>query len=91
MRSVTKLFFVPAGLPGMGKSTLAKNIRLTIEEQEELLTVSTNEDSVILDKKTEDFIKCGRRWVTAFITINLIGLTAYMIWVEMHFDPAGRG
>ena len=32
MRSVTKLFFVPVGLPGMGKSTLAKNIRLTIEK-----------------------------------------------------------
>jgi len=32
MRDVTKIFFVPVGLPGMGKSTLAKNIRLTIEK-----------------------------------------------------------
>lgn len=31
MRQVQKLFFVPVGLPGMGKSTLAKNIRLSIE------------------------------------------------------------
>ena len=31
MRPVTKLFFVPVGLPGMGKSTLAKNIRYSIE------------------------------------------------------------
>lgn len=31
MRHVQKLFFVPVGLPGMGKSTLAKNIRLSIE------------------------------------------------------------
>jgi len=31
MRQVQKLFFVPVGLPGMGKSTLAKNIRLAIE------------------------------------------------------------
>ena len=32
MHSVKKLFFVPVGLPGMGKSTLAKNIRLSIEK-----------------------------------------------------------
>ena len=32
MRPVTKLFFVPVGLPGMGKSTLAKNMRTTIEK-----------------------------------------------------------
>ena len=32
MRQVQKLFFVPVGLPGMGKSTLAKNIRLSIEK-----------------------------------------------------------
>lgn len=30
MNHVTKLFFVPVGLPGMGKSTLAKNMRNTI-------------------------------------------------------------
>jgi tRNA uridine 5-carbamoylmethylation protein Kti12 len=27
MSQVKKLFFVPVGLPGMGKSTLAKHIR----------------------------------------------------------------
>jgi len=32
MRQCQKLFFVPVGLPGMGKSTLAKNIRLSIEK-----------------------------------------------------------
>ena len=32
MHRVKKLFFVPVGLPGMGKSTLAKNIRLTVEK-----------------------------------------------------------
>ena len=32
MRTVSKIFFVPVGLPGMGKSTLAKNIRLAVEE-----------------------------------------------------------
>ena len=32
MRQVQKLFFVPVGLPGMGKSTLAKNIRLSVEK-----------------------------------------------------------
>ena len=31
MRHVQKLFFVPVGLPGMGKSTLAKNIRLSVQ------------------------------------------------------------
>lgn len=31
MLNVKKLFFVPVGLPGMGKSTLAKNIRLSVE------------------------------------------------------------
>jgi len=28
MHQVKKLFFVPVGLPGMGKSTLAKHIKL---------------------------------------------------------------
>jgi len=32
MHSVKKLFFVPVGLPGMGKSTLAKNIKFSIEK-----------------------------------------------------------
>lgn len=32
MRDVTQIFFVPVGLPGMGKSTLAKNIRMTIQK-----------------------------------------------------------
>jgi len=32
MHQVKKLFFVPVGLPGMGKSTLAKNIRFSIEK-----------------------------------------------------------
>jgi broad-specificity NMP kinase len=32
MHNITKLFFVPVGLPGMGKSTLAKNIRLSIQQ-----------------------------------------------------------
>ena len=27
MQTVKKLFFIPVGLPGMGKSTLAKHIR----------------------------------------------------------------
>ena len=27
MQTVKKIFFVPVGLPGMGKSTLAKHIR----------------------------------------------------------------
>ena len=31
MQHIRKLFFVPVGLPGMGKSTLAKNIKNTIE------------------------------------------------------------
>lgn len=30
MRNVNKLFFIPVGLPGMGKSTLAKHIKKTI-------------------------------------------------------------
>ena len=32
MLNVKKLFFVPVGLPGMGKSTLAKHIRQTTEK-----------------------------------------------------------
>ncbi len=32
MHSVKKIFFVPVGLPGMGKSTLAKHIRLATEK-----------------------------------------------------------
>ena len=31
MQHVKKLFFVPIGLPGMGKSTLSKHIKLAIE------------------------------------------------------------
>ena len=31
MKHITKLFFVPVGLPGMGKSTLAKHIRMSVE------------------------------------------------------------
>lgn len=31
MHSVKKLFFIPVGLPGMGKSTLAKHIRQATE------------------------------------------------------------
>ena len=30
--STKKLFLVPVGLPGMGKSTLAKNFRKAIEK-----------------------------------------------------------
>ena len=36
MHSVKKLFFVPVGLPGMGKSTLAKNMRLAIQTHMQL-------------------------------------------------------
>jgi len=32
MQTVKKIFFVPVGLPGMGKSTLAKHIRLAAEK-----------------------------------------------------------
>lgn len=32
MNAVKKIFFVPVGLPGMGKSTLAKHIRLATEK-----------------------------------------------------------
>ena len=32
MHQVKKLFFVPVGLPGMGKSTLAKHIRQAIQK-----------------------------------------------------------
>jgi hypothetical protein len=31
MQHVKRLFFVPIGLPGMGKSTLSKHIKLAIE------------------------------------------------------------
>jgi tRNA uridine 5-carbamoylmethylation protein Kti12 len=31
MQSVKKIFFIPVGLPGMGKSTFAKHVRQTIE------------------------------------------------------------
>ena len=31
MQHITKLFFVPVGLPGMGKSTLSKHIKLAVE------------------------------------------------------------
>lgn len=42
MNHVTKLFFVPVGLPGMGKSTLAKNMRNTILKN---LTVKSQQAS----------------------------------------------
>lgn len=32
MNAIKKIFFVPVGLPGMGKSTLAKHIRLSTEK-----------------------------------------------------------
>ena len=31
MAHVKKIYFIPVGLPGMGKSTLAKRLRQTIE------------------------------------------------------------
>jgi tRNA uridine 5-carbamoylmethylation protein Kti12 len=31
MQHIKRLFFVPVGLPGMGKSTLSKHIKLAIE------------------------------------------------------------
>jgi predicted kinase len=31
MQSVKKIFFIPVGLPGMGKSTFAKHVRQTVE------------------------------------------------------------
>lgn len=31
MQHITKLFFVPVGLPGMGKSTLSKHIKQAVE------------------------------------------------------------
>ena len=30
MRNINKLFFIPVGLPGMGKSTLAKHIKQVV-------------------------------------------------------------
>ena len=32
MNSVKKLFFVPVGLPGMGKSTLASHLKHAVEK-----------------------------------------------------------
>jgi len=46
MHNVTKLFFVPVGLPGMGKSTLAKNIRISV--QQNLSYKSKVQDAAIL-------------------------------------------
>lgn len=31
MQTVKKIFFIPVGLPGMGKSTFAKHVRQTVE------------------------------------------------------------
>lgn len=32
MQHIKRLFFVPVGLPGMGKSTLSKHIKLAVEK-----------------------------------------------------------
>ena len=32
MQHIRKLFFVPVGLPGMGKSTLAKHIKISTDK-----------------------------------------------------------
>ena len=59
-------------------------------QEKDQLAISTDQESVIIDKKTESFIKCGRRWVTAIITTNLTALTTYLIYIEIKFNPAGR-
>ena len=49
--------------------------------EKDQLAVSYDERTSNIDKKTEDFIRCGRIWVTAFIATNLTGVMAYLIWV----------
>ena len=47
MQHIRKLFFVPVGLPGMGKSTLAKNIKNSIDKH-------LNKQAVYASKQTRD-------------------------------------
>ena len=58
--------------------------------EKDQLAVSNDEPTANIDKKTEDFIRCGRIWVTAFIATNLTGVMAYLIWVQVHFGAHGR-
>ena len=54
MRAVSKIFFVPVGLPGMGKSTLAKNIRLAIEENLSGPSQSQRRDQLAQDSERDN-------------------------------------
>ena len=58
-----------------------QNIKRTVAMEKDQLAVSNDEPTANIDKKTEDFIRCGRIWVTAFIATNLTGVMAYSIWV----------
>ena len=42
LRPVKKLFLVPVGLPGMGKSTLAKNFKAAIEKHNSSMKVESS-------------------------------------------------
>lgn len=58
MHSVKKLFFIPVGLPGIGKSTLAKHIRLAIEKNLQTPRPSGKE-KFALSQKNEISIQDG--------------------------------
>ena len=53
MNSVKKLFFVPVGLPGMGKSTLARHLKHAVEKN---LTGKQGLPSVTFSKVSYDGI-----------------------------------
>ena len=52
------MFFIPVGLPGMGKSTLAKHIRLAIEKNLQTPRPS-GKDKLVLSQKNEISIQDG--------------------------------
>lgn len=51
MNHIKKLFFVPVGLPGMGKSTLAKHIKLAVEKNLSDKNVQTQKQMIYEDKE----------------------------------------
>jgi tRNA uridine 5-carbamoylmethylation protein Kti12 len=51
MKHIKKLFFVPVGLPGMGKSTLAKHIKLAVEKNLSDKNVQTQKQMIYEDKE----------------------------------------
>ena len=57
LRKTKNLFLIPVGLPGMGKSTLAKNFKRAIERHNAIMQMGSQIDSDEKAKTMDDYLK----------------------------------